>query len=77
MKKESKKLPNFVVQSGDLNWRGYAASEDSAFRKAFRSLTDEDQLSLLTRFRRIGGHYFYISTEAALDRAGFPKLKEK
>lgn len=64
-----KRLPNFAVQSGDLNWKGYAATEDVAFRKAFDSFK-EGGLSVLTRFQRAGQPYFYIATEAAIVRAG-------
>lgn len=60
-----KKRPNFTVQSGDLNWKGYAQSKDVALRKAFNSFR-KGSLSTLTRFRRTGETYFYIDTETAI-----------
>ena len=64
-----KRLSNYTVQSGDMNWKGYAPTEDLAFRKAFDSFK-EGGLSVLTRFQRIGQPYMYIATEAAIKRAG-------
>lgn len=70
-KSKQKKLPNYVVQSGELDWTGFAESDRDALAKAFESFKGE-YLSTFTRFATRSGPWMYLSTEQALKLSGEP-----
>lgn len=74
MKSKHSKPYVFVVQSGDLNWKGKSRSMDDALNRAIKSSTGE--LSLLTRISSTVHPWHYIDTRVVLLRCGLMVKEE-
>ena len=64
-------MPNYLVESGDLSWTGYAATDKEAIQKALESF-EMGYLSTMMRIKKTSKPFMYIATESAIDLVGMP-----